>query len=104
MNSTLATGAEALANVPEVMKTRLQLQWELQKANSNAPKVYKNVLDVFKKTWRMEGVKGLQRGLLPAVRLLHLFWMEKADLGFSTAIKSSSMVPDLDSTSPSDDL
>lgn len=49
------------------MKTRLQLQGELQKADSNAPKVYKNVLDVFRKTWRMEGIKGLQRGLLPAV-------------------------------------
>jgi hypothetical protein len=50
------------------MKTRLQLQGELQRADSNAPKVYKNVLDVFQKTWRHEGIKGLQRGLLPAVR------------------------------------
>ena len=50
------------------MKTRLQLQGELQKADSNAPKVYKNVLDVFQKTWRNEGIKGLQRGLFPAVR------------------------------------
>ena len=49
------------------MKTRLQLQGELQRANSNAPKVYKNALDVFQKTWRTEGIKGLQRGLFPAV-------------------------------------
>jgi hypothetical protein len=51
------------------MKTRLQLQGELQKADSNAPRVYKNALDVFVKTWRNEGIKGLQRGLFPAVSL-----------------------------------
>lgn len=64
------------ANMPEVMKTRLQLQGELQKLDANAPRVYKNVLDVFAKTWRHEGVKGLQRGLMPAVcPLLPLrFW------------------------------
>lgn len=50
------------------MKTRLQLQGELQKADSNAPRVYRNVFDVFRKTWQHEGVRGLQRGLLPAVR------------------------------------
>ena len=49
------------------MKTRLQLQGELQRADSNAPRVYKNALDVFQKTWRTEGIKGLQRGLFPAV-------------------------------------
>ena len=55
------------------MKTRLQLQGELQKANANVPKVYKNVLDVFAKTWRNEGIKGLQRGLFPAVSPPGLF-------------------------------
>ncbi|ORX40930.1 mitochondrial carrier domain-containing protein [Kockovaella imperatae] len=58
--------AVTVSNTPEVMKTRLQLQGELQKADSNVPKVYKNVLDVFQKTWRNEGIKGLQRGLFPA--------------------------------------
>lgn len=53
--------------MPEVMKTRLQLQGELQRHDANAPRVYKNVLDVFAKTWRHEGVRGLQRGLMPAV-------------------------------------
>lgn len=52
--------------MPEVMKTRLQLQGELQRADANAPRVYKNVLDVFSKTWKNEGLRGLQRGLLPA--------------------------------------
>jgi hypothetical protein len=48
------------------MKTRLQLQGELLKS-SDAPKVYKNVFDVFRKTWANEGLRGLQRGLGPAV-------------------------------------
>ncbi|KAG8768999.1 Mitochondrial oxaloacetate carrier protein [Ceratobasidium sp. 428] len=48
----------------EVAKTRLQLQGELQ--SKGAPKVYKNVFDVFIKTWRNEGVRGVQRGLGPA--------------------------------------
>lgn len=48
------------------MKTRLQLQGELVKADANAPRVYKNVFDVFKKTWKNEGIRGLQRGLMPA--------------------------------------
>lgn len=50
------------------MKTRLQLQGELQRADPSAPKVYRNVLDVFRKTWQHEGIRGLQRGLVPAVR------------------------------------
>lgn len=34
---------------------------------SDAHKVYKNVFDVFRKTWANEGLRGLQRGLGPAV-------------------------------------
>lgn len=52
------------------MKTRLQLQGELVKADANAPRVYKNVFDVFRKTWANEGFRGLQRGLMPAVSVL----------------------------------
>lgn len=55
-----------VSNPAEVAKTRLQLQGELVKGGGQ--KVYKNVVDVFAKTWRNEGVKGLQRGLTPAVR------------------------------------
>lgn len=57
--------AVTVSNVPEVMKTRLQLQGELMKT-TDAPKVYRNVLDVFVKTWRNEGLRGVQRGLGPA--------------------------------------
>ncbi|KAJ9125070.1 hypothetical protein QFC22_000023 [Naganishia vaughanmartiniae] len=61
--------AVTVSNIPEVMKTRLQLQGELLKS-SDAPKVYKNVFDVFRKTWANEGLKGLQRGLGPAINKL----------------------------------
>lgn len=53
------------SNIPEVAKTRLQLQGEL--AKSGGQKVYKNAIDVLAKTWRNEGIRGLQRGLGPAV-------------------------------------
>jgi Mitochondrial carrier protein len=48
-----------------VAKTRLQLQGEL--AKEGGEKVYKHVLDVFSKTWKNEGIRGMQRGLFPAV-------------------------------------
>ena len=56
------------SNPAEVAKTRLQLQGEL--AKDGGQKVYKNVLDVFMKTWKHEGIRGIQRGLGPAVSLI----------------------------------
>ncbi|KAL7420844.1 Mitochondrial oxaloacetate carrier protein [Cryptotrichosporon argae] len=58
--------AVTLSNIPETMKTRLQLQGELVRADANVKRVYNNVWDVFRKTWRNEGIRGLQRGLMPA--------------------------------------
>jgi solute carrier family 25 protein 34/35 len=46
----------------------LQLQGELVKGGGE--KVYKNALDVFAKTWKNEGIRGIQRGLPPAVSLV----------------------------------
>ena len=54
-----------VSNPAEVAKTRLQLQGEL--AKEGGKKVYKHALDVFAKTWKNEGIRGLQRGLYPAV-------------------------------------
>ncbi|QRV97766.1 mitochondrial carrier protein [Ceratobasidium sp. AG-Ba] len=59
-----ACTAVTVSNPAEVAKTRLQLQGELQ--SKGAPKVYKNVIDVFMKTWKNEGIRGIQRGLGPA--------------------------------------
>ena len=54
-----------VSNPAEVAKTRLQLQGEL--AKEGGKKVYKHSLDVFAKTWKKEGIRGMQRGLYPAV-------------------------------------
>jgi solute carrier family 25 protein 34/35 len=56
--------AVTVSNPFEVAKTRLQLQGEL--AKGGGVKVYNNALDVLAKTWRNEGLRGLQRGLSPA--------------------------------------
>ncbi|KAF9820032.1 hypothetical protein IEO21_01694 [Rhodonia placenta] len=53
-----------ISNPAEVAKTRLQLQGEL--ARDGGVKVYKNTLDVVTKTWKNEGIRGVQRGLGPA--------------------------------------
>ena len=57
-----------VSNPAEVAKTRMQLQGEL--AKRGAAKVYNNALDVIAKTWRNEGIRGVQRGLGHAVSTL----------------------------------
>lgn len=54
-----------VSNPAEVAKTRLQLDAELGKG-----KVYSGVMDVFTRTWKLEGIRGVQRGLMPAVSML----------------------------------
>ncbi|KAG2156579.1 mitochondrial carrier domain-containing protein [Suillus bovinus] len=59
--------AVTVSNPAEVAKTRLQLQGELVKGGQK--RVYKDAFDVLAKTWRNEGIRGLQRGLGPATLL-----------------------------------
>ncbi|KAI0094419.1 mitochondrial carrier domain-containing protein [Irpex rosettiformis] len=56
--------AVTFSNIPDVAKTRMQLQGEL--AKDGGVRVYKNVFDVLTKTWKNEGIRGMQRGLGPA--------------------------------------
>ncbi|GJJ13095.1 hypothetical protein Clacol_007345 [Clathrus columnatus] len=56
--------AVTVSNPAEVVKTRLQLQGELTKDISK--RVYNSALDALVKTWKNEGIKGIQRGLTPA--------------------------------------
>ncbi|KAF8910119.1 mitochondrial carrier domain-containing protein [Gymnopilus junonius] len=56
--------AVTVSNPAEVAKTRLQLQGEL--AKDGGKKVYNNAFDVLSKTWKNEGIRGIQRGLAPA--------------------------------------
>ncbi|KAG9285414.1 hypothetical protein G9A89_010889 [Geosiphon pyriformis] len=64
-------GAAACASVTftnpwELVKTRLQLQGELTRANTNAPKPYRNIFQAFFVIFRYEGLRGIQQGLGPA--------------------------------------
>lgn len=61
----------------EVAKTRLQLDGELGArggidplTGKVRPKVYNNAVDALRKTWKFEGIRGLQRGLGAAVSLV----------------------------------
>ncbi|KAL0951613.1 hypothetical protein HGRIS_008294 [Hohenbuehelia grisea] len=70
--------AVTISNPAEVAKTRLQLQGELAKGGGE--KVYKNAIDVFVKTFRHEGIRGMQRGLGPAY--VYQFLLNGSRLGF----------------------
>ncbi|KAI0652480.1 mitochondrial carrier [Trametes meyenii] len=75
--------AVTVSNPAEVAKTRMQLQGEL--AKKGAAKVYKNALDVIAKTWRNEGLRGIQRGLGPAY--VYQILMNGSRLGFYEPIR-----------------
>ncbi|CAE6378083.1 unnamed protein product [Rhizoctonia solani] len=80
-----ACTAVTLSNPAEVAKTRLQLQGELQA--KGGPKVYKNVFDVFIKTWKNERVRGIQRGLGPAY--VYQILLNGSRLGFYEPFRRS---------------
>ncbi|CEL56797.1 Mitochondrial oxaloacetate transport protein OS=Saccharomyces cerevisiae (strain ATCC 204508 / S288c) GN=OAC1 PE=1 SV=1 [Rhizoctonia solani AG-1 IB] len=80
-----ACTAVTLSNPAEVAKTRLQLQGELQA--KGGPKVYKNVFDVFIKTWKNEGIRGIQRGLGPAY--IYQILLNGSRLGFYEPFRRS---------------
>ncbi|KAI0307942.1 oxaloacetate carrier [Multifurca ochricompacta] len=77
--------AVTFSNPAEVAKTRLQLQGELVKGGGE--KVYRNVFDVFAKTWRNEGFRGVQRGLPPAYAYQIL--LNGSRLGFYEPIRKA---------------
>ncbi|KAH7881012.1 oxaloacetate carrier [Lentinula edodes] len=70
--------AVTISNPAEVIKTRLQLQGEL--AKEGAIRVYQHAPDAFVKTWKNEGIKGLQRGLGPAY--MYQILLNGSRLGF----------------------
>eukprot|EP01116_Phalansterium_solitarium_P000266 TRINITY_DN10168_c0_g1_i1.p1 TRINITY_DN10168_c0_g1~~TRINITY_DN10168_c0_g1_i1.p1 ORF type:complete len:310 (-),score=41.41 TRINITY_DN10168_c0_g1_i1:19-948(-) len=60
--SAAACGAVTFSNPMEVVKTRLQLQGELQKS-SGFEKQYRGLTHATYKIFRFEGLRGIQRGL-----------------------------------------
>ncbi|CAG8548010.1 3148_t:CDS:2, partial [Acaulospora colombiana] len=58
-----ACAAVTFTNPWEVVKTRLQLQGELARNNSNYVKPYKNIFQTFYIILKNEGIRGVQKGL-----------------------------------------
>ncbi|KZW00018.1 mitochondrial carrier [Exidia glandulosa HHB12029] len=75
--------AVTISNPAEVAKTRMQLQGELVKGGG--PKVYKHAIDVLVKTYRNEGIRGVQRGLGPAY--VYQTLLNGSRLGFYEAFR-----------------
>jgi len=66
--SLAATGAVFISNMPETIKTRLQLDGEASKQNGlGRQKQYTSTFDAYRKIVRQEGFKALQAGLGPAI-------------------------------------
>ncbi|KAG8820916.1 Mitochondrial oxaloacetate carrier protein [Serendipita sp. 401] len=77
--------AVTISNPAEVAKTRLQLQGELAKGGGQ--RVYNSAVDVLRKTWRNEGIRGVQRGLAPGY--VYQILLNGSRLGFYEPIRST---------------
>ncbi len=62
-----ASCACLVTNPIEVVKTRMQLQGELQSRHTDYTKPYRNVAQGLAHIFRHEGVRGLQSGLVPGI-------------------------------------
>lgn len=66
--SVAATGAVFISNMPETIKTRMQLDGEASRQSGmRVGKQYANIFDAYKKIVRQEGFRALQAGLGPAI-------------------------------------
>ena len=83
--STAACLSVVFTNVPEVVKTRLQLDGE--GAKHGVQRQYKGVVDAFIRIGRQEGLRGLQAGLGAA--FLHQSMMNGARLGCYEPIQNA---------------
>ncbi|XP_048476028.1 solute carrier family 25 member 35-like [Rhincodon typus] len=81
-----ACGACLFTNPLEVVKTRMQLQGELQRRGSYQLH-YRNVFHATYTIWKVDGWPALQKGLLPA--LVYQFCMNGIRLGTYSIIEDS---------------
>ncbi|KAF0349248.1 mitochondrial oxaloacetate transport protein [Gigaspora margarita] len=82
-----ACAAVTFSNPWEVVKTRLQLQGELARNNSNYVKPYKNVLQAVYYIIRHEGLFSINKGLAPAY--VYQIVMNGSRLGLYDPIRNS---------------
>ncbi|MBN3282107.1 S2535 protein, partial [Polyodon spathula] len=89
LSGAAACGACLFTNPLEVVKTRMQLQGEL-KAPGSYQVHYRNVFHAFYTIGRVDGLAGLQKGLVPG--LLYQFCMNGFRLGSFAIIESAGYI------------
>ncbi|KAM6907478.1 solute carrier family 25 member 35 [Xenentodon cancila] len=86
LSGMAACGACLFTNPLEVVKTRMQLQGELRSRGSYQV-YYRNVFHAFYTIGKVDGLAGLQKGLVPG--LFYQFFMNGVRLGSYAIIESS---------------
>ncbi|XP_034034503.1 solute carrier family 25 member 35 [Thalassophryne amazonica] len=89
LSGVAACGACLFTNPLEVVKTRMQLQGELRSRGSYQV-YYRNVFHAFYTIGKVDGLAGLQKGLVPG--LLYQFFMNGVRLGSYAIIESSGYI------------
>lgn len=89
LSGVAACGACLFTNPLEVVKTRMQLQGELQSRGSYQI-YYRNVFHAFYTIGKVDGLAGLQKGLVPG--LFYQFFMNGVRLGSYAIIESSGYI------------
>ena len=89
LSGMAACGACLFTNPLEVVKTRMQLQGEL-KSRGTYQVYYRNVFHAFYTIGKVDGIAGLQKGLVPG--LVYQFVMNGVRLGSYAIIESSGYI------------
>jgi solute carrier family 25 protein 34/35 len=86
-SGTLAGSIPVLvSNVPETLKTRMQLDGEVTRTGYRTQRQYVNVIDALKKTVKFDGLRGLHAGLGAA--LIHQAILDGLRLGLFEPIRT----------------
>ncbi|XP_054899620.1 solute carrier family 25 member 35 [Poeciliopsis prolifica] len=89
LGGAAACGACLFTNPLEVVKTRMQLQGEL-KSRGSYQVYYRNVFHAFYTIGKVDGLAGLQKGLVPG--LFYQFFMNGVRLGSYAIIESAGYI------------
>lgn len=89
LSGVAACGACLFTNPLEVVKTRMQLQGELR-SRGTYQVYYRNVFHAFYTIAKVDGLSGLQKGLVPG--LVYQFFMNGVRLGSYAIIESSGYI------------